>query len=200
MRHAKTLLLILLALLLAAGAFAAPAPTEDLRKSIDEVISYLGNRTLDRTARRAEVVKIIRAKFDFDAMGRFILGTYWRELTPADRVAFVERFGQILENTYMNRIESYTDEKVKYGEEKRADDKARVATLVVSKTKEIPVDYKVYLKGEAWFVYDVTIEGVSLVRNFQETYTEVYRKNGMPGLLKKMDERIVELKNAKGPK
>ena len=88
-----------------------------LPQSIDGVISTLGNKKLDRPTRRAEVVKLIRAKFDFEVMGRFILGTYWKNLSPADRAAFVERFGQILENTYMNRIESYTDEKVKYLEE-----------------------------------------------------------------------------------
>jgi phospholipid transport system substrate-binding protein len=80
------------------------------------------------------------------------------------------------------------------------DDKAKINTIVVSKTNEIPIEYKVYLKNGGWYVYDVTIEGVSLVRNYQETYTEIHRKEGMNGLLKRMSEKIVEMETAKAGK
>jgi phospholipid transport system substrate-binding protein len=176
------------------------SPTDDLRKSIDAVIQLLGNKSIERNARRTQVGVKIREKFDFEAMGRFILGQNWRAATPEQRAQFVEKFGKILENTYMNRIEAYTDEKVRYVDEKRVDDKAKINTIVVSKTNEIPIEYKVYLKNGGWYVYDVTIEGVSLVRNYQETYTEIHRKEGMNGLLKRMSEKIVEMETAKAGK
>ena len=201
MRRLGILAIVLIfSFVFATASLAETTPTDDLKKSIDAVISLLADKKMDRKLRREKVIEKIHERFDFEAMGKFILGQNWRSLNEAQRGQFVDRFSQILQNTYMNRIEAYSDEKVKYNEEKRIDDKAKVATSVVHKNKEVPIDYKLQLKNGGWYIYDVTIEGVSLVRNYQESYNEIFRKNGIDGLLAKMSEKITEMENGKASK
>jgi phospholipid transport system substrate-binding protein len=95
----------------------------------------------------------------------------------------------------VSKIESYTNETVEYPGEKQKGRKAVVETLIVTSSAEIPVDYKVYLKDGSWQVYDVIIEGVSLISNYRSSYQEIVRKDGFNGLLAQMEEKIRELKS-----
>jgi len=178
----------------APAAFAAPTPTEELSGVVDKVIELLADKEMDKAERRTEVVAQIRSKFDFIAMSRFILGPNWKNATEEERKRFVDIFTQILEATYIGRIEAYTDEKVRYVGEDLRKDKARVETMVVSASAEIPVDYSLYEAKEGWRVYDVSVEGVSLVRNYRDTYKTIIRKDGMAGLLEQMAEKLKEMK------
>lgn len=181
------------------GSFAAKSATEDLKVALDSIISLLSNKKADPVKRRAEVVGRIRSEFDFYAMSRFILGPNWASASPEEQKRFVELYAKILEDTYIERIEAYTDEKVKFIGEKAKGDKVAVETVVVSGNKEIPIEYRLFQeKGkEKWRVYDVSIEGVSLVRNFQDSYKAVLRKEGMKGLLAQMDTKVRELEGGK---
>lgn len=176
---------------------AASTPTEDLRVSLDAIISLLADKKMDPVKRRADVVQKIKADFDFESMSRFILGPNWNTSTPEQKKRFVELYTGILQNTYIERIEAYTDEKVKYISEKVKGDKAAVETAIVSSGKEIPVEYKLWLDKGDWRVYDVTIEGVSLVRNFQDSYKGVIRKDGIDGLIAQMEVKLREMEKPK---
>jgi phospholipid transport system substrate-binding protein len=191
-KHAVSILCFLLFAAAAAPSPAAaePSPTEDLRIGVDEVIRVLGDKTMAPEARRAEVAGKIHSRFDYATMSQFILGKEWKGLTEAQKKDFVTRFSRILENTYIGRVEAYTDEKVRYVAEDRRDDKARVDTVIVGKSAQIPVNYKVRLKDGHWYVYDVIIEGVSLIVNYQSTYSEIVRKDGFDGLLRQMDQKL----------
>lgn len=175
----------------------AATPTEDLSVSLDAIISLLADKKMDPLKRRREVVEKIKADFDFESMSRFILGPNWQSATPEQRKRFIELYTGILQNTYIDRLEAYTNEKVTYTSEKLRGDKAAVDTIILSSGKEIPVDYKLWLDKGDWRVYDVSIEGVSLVRNFQDSYKSVIRKDGLDGLLKQMEMKLLEMEKPK---
>lgn len=192
-----TALALLFSLALSSAGFAAISPTDDLRVTLDSIISLLADKKIDPVKRRAEVVLKIKGDFDFEAMSRFILGPNWQSATPEQRKRFIELYTGILQNTYIDRIEAYTNEKVSYIDEKIKGDKAAVSTIIHSSGKEIPVEYKLWLDNGNWRVYDVTIEGVSLVRNFQDSYKSVIRKDGIDGLLKQMEVKLTEMERPK---
>jgi phospholipid transport system substrate-binding protein len=193
----KSLSIITALLLLASAATAAFAEDtsaiDTLRVAVDSVIEVLSNDQLDNAKRRELVVVKVRETFDFTAMSRFIVGKHWRKASEEQRTAFVDHFTRILEHTYIGRIEAYSDEKVQYISEKRKKNKAKIETVVVSGNAEIPISYKLYLKGTQWFVYDVSVEGVSLVRNYKDTYAGIIRKDGFDGLLDKMSKKVDEM-------
>ncbi len=193
-RYMAALVAALFFSVVASVAVAAEASaTDSLRIAVDSVIELLADKELDRAKRRQLVVEQIRATFDFTAMSRFIVGKYWKRATQEQRDTFVERFTIILEHTYIGRIEAYSDEKVRYVAEKRRGGKAKVDTLVVGGNIEIPINYKLYLKGGKWYVYDISVEGVSLVRNYKDTYKGIIRKDGVEGLLEKMAKKVEEM-------
>jgi phospholipid transport system substrate-binding protein len=195
LRKTIPLLLLLTLLVSALPAVAAPlSATEELKVNLDAIVALLADKEMDKKARRTQVVEKIRAKFDFNNMGRFILGRKWKKTSEEDRARFVKVFSHILEETYIGRLEAYTDEEVRYVGERLKGGKAKVETMVISSSTEIPIDYKLWQDGGEWKVYDVSIEGVSLVRNFQDSYKKILRKEGIDGLIKKMTKKLGEMK------
>jgi phospholipid transport system substrate-binding protein len=172
-------------------ALAVPGPTEQLRVTLDEIIEVLRNEDLSQEAILDQVEVLVRSKFDFNAMSQRTLGINWRNATPAQRARFVDLFSQLLEDTYRNRI-TYQDERVEYVGEEIRGSRGQVDTVVVA-NKEIPVSYRVRLKGDEWLVYDVIVEEVSLVSNYRSSYNEIIRQEGFDGLLKRLEDKIREL-------
>jgi phospholipid transport system substrate-binding protein len=200
MKIRHCILLVLLLMLATTASASAATPTEQLRSTVDQVIETLRDKSLSGAPRRQRLSALIRPRFNFPLMAQWVLGTNWRKATPAEKERFVTLFTDTLEETYVGKIENYTDEKVRYLKEKVEGEKAEVATVIVGKSVEIPIDYKLARKGGEWLVYDVSVEGVSLVRNFRSTYDEIVRKDGLPGLLKQMEEKLIEMRaNNAGP-
>jgi phospholipid transport system substrate-binding protein len=186
---------MLVAMLVASTAIAEPSPTDDVRSSVEAVIALLKDDQLDRQSRRDRMREVIDKRFDFRAMSQRTLATNWKKATEAEKQKFTELFAELIQNSYVSKIESYTNETVEYPGEKQKGRKAVVETLIVTSSAEIPVDYKVYLKDGSWQVYDVIIEGVSLISNYRSSYQEIVRKDGFNGLLAQMEEKIRELKS-----
>jgi len=176
----------------------AASPQEQLRSSVDKVIETLKDKSLSGKPRRERLTSIIRPRFDFRVMSQWVLGVQWRRATEPQKQRFTDLFSDLLEATYIGKIENYTDERVDYGEERIEGDRALVETNVVTKSAEIPINYKLLREGEEWRIYDVVIENVSLVRNYRSTYDEIVRKEGIDGLLKRMEDKLAELRNAEG--
>lgn len=185
---------MLVATLLANTAIAEPTPTENVRSSVEAVIALLKDDQLDRETRRNRMREVIEKRFDFRAMSQRTLATNWKKASDAEKQKFTELFGELIQNSYVSKIESYTNETVEYPGEKQKGRKAVVDTLIITSSAEIPVNYKVYLKDGSWQVYDVIIEGVSLISNYRSSYREIVKKDGFDGLLAKMEEKIRELK------
>lgn len=184
-----------LVLLAAASVMAAvPRPTDQLRVTVDRIIEVLRNKDLSQDQIFQEVSDLVRSKFDFRAMSQRTLGVNWKKATEEEQRQFVQLFGKLLEDTYRGRIKAYTynDEYVEYVGERVRGRRAEVHTMVIA-SHEIPVSYKMRLKGEEWLVYDVIIEEVSLISNFRNSYAEIVRDEGLKGLLARMETKIQEL-------
>ena len=178
------------------AALAASSPTEDVRSSVDAILVILQNSELDVQQKRAEISKIINKRFDFRAMSQRTLATNWKKTSDEEKKQFTALFSQLIESSYVGKIEAYTNEKVEYPGEKVKGKKAVVETLILTSSADIPVNYRLYQKGDQWLVYDVIIEGVSLISNYRSSYQEIMKDEGFDGLLNKMQAKIDELSSA----
>lgn len=195
MRLWRGFILSLLGLgLLSSPTLAAPlTPQEEVRATVDSVLGLLRDRSLDPASRRAQMTRLVRSRFDFANMSQRILATNWRSATPEQQQRFIQLFSDLLEANYVGRIEAYSNETVRYLGEQIVGDRASIDTSIVTAGAEIPITYRLLRAGEHWLVYDVVIEGVSFVSNYRSTYSEIVRREGMPGLLQKMEEKLREV-------
>ena len=175
------------------------SPTQTVQESVDAIIALLKDDTLGQEEMRAKIRAHINTRFDFEAMSQRTLATNWKKATEKEREQFIDLFSQLIENTYISKIEAYTNEKVEYPGEKVKGSKAVVETLIIAASADIPVDYRLYKKNGDWWVYDVIIEGVSLVSNYRSSYQEIVMKEGFGGLLAKMQEKVNELQVEPAP-
>ncbi len=174
-------------------AVADPSAQDAVRTSVEAILDALKNDQLDKTAKREQMRIAIKDRFDFRAMSQRTLATNWKKATDQEQEKFVELFTQLIENSYVDKIESYTNERVEFPGTKVSGKKAMVDTLIITASADIPVNYKLYQKGSEWMVYDVIIEGVSLISNYRSSYQEIVKKEGIPGLLVKMQDKLNEL-------
>jgi phospholipid transport system substrate-binding protein len=188
----------LLAVVVAGSAAAAAAgPKEQLKAAIDRVLLILNDRALKGPARAAERHAAIRRVadeiFDFEETARRAMARHWRPLSAAQQAEFVEVFSDLLERVYMSKIELYSGEKIQYPGERVEGDFAIVSTRFVTKTgTEVPIDYRMRKRGERWRIYDVSIEGVSLVANYRTQFDSVLRTASYEELLARMRSRAEE--------
>jgi len=181
------------ALAFTAMTFAGNSPIDVVRTSVDAVLAILDNEQLNYEDKRTQISVIVKERFDFRAMSQRTLATNWNKTTDEEKEKFVDLFSQLIENSYVGKIDSYTNERVDYPGEKVSGRKAVVETLIITSSADIPVDYRLYQKGDQWLVYDVIIEGVSLISNYRSSYQEIMKKEGFDGLLAKMRAKIDEL-------
>jgi len=175
----------------------ASAPSDQLKQSLDGIINILKQDDLDREAKREKIRILFRERFEFRIMSRRILAKNWKAASPEIQDRFVKLFTDLLEATYVGRIEEYSNERIDYLKEQLKDKRAVIQTAIVSKNLEIPINYKLALINDKWLVYDVIIEEVSLVRNFRSSYAQIIRKEGFEALLTRMQEKIEELRTEK---
>ena len=127
--------------------------------------------------------------FDFKLMAKLSLGKkYWPGLSPEQRERFTELFIERLRGSYLNRLTAYTDEKVIYESSVAVKKKVHVPTLLVSKSNKISMLYKLYRASDSWKIYDVEIEGVSIIRSYRSQFNEILQKGTFDDLLKKMEK------------
>ena len=185
--------------LLAMPVFAeALSPTDTVKAAITDILEVLKNENLSKEQQWQEIGRVIDAGFDFRSMSQSILATNWRTASTEEKRQFVEYFSQYLEDTYRNKIESYTNQRVNYSNETIKRDRAIVDTVIVTDQNQIPVTYKLKNNDGVWFAYDVVIEGVSLVNNYRSTFTAIIRSEGMDGLLTDLEGRIENYKEKHG--
>ena len=183
---------LITAVLLATGAPAwAGIPTEQIKGAIDRVIKALDNPTLrgDGRAleRRSTVRKIANDIFDFGEIARRSLGRHWQARNDKEREEFIVLFGDLLERSYISKIELYGGERIQYLSERIEGDTATVGTRIITKNgTEVPVEYRMLRRGDRWLVYDVSIEGVSLVSNYRTQFNKIIQTSSYTELVKKM--------------
>ena len=186
-----------LVLILGAGKTAqASGITEGLKATIDQVISVVTDPQYkkDRTTRRTKMKGIIFPKFNFLEMGKRSLGnTNWKNIKPEERKAFVDVFGKLLENSYANKLENYSDEKINYVDEIVKGKYAMVKTEVVRKNDSINIDYKLIEGSNEWLIYDITVEGVSLIKNYRSQFGKVIHNDSFEVLMDKLNAKVKKL-------
>lgn len=180
--------------LLTSRAVAAGEPTEQLRQRIERVLKVLQDRDLaaeGRAAeRRAAVRKIASEIFDFEETAQRALGRHWRDRSPAERQEFVKLFTDLLEESYVGKIETYQGEKIAYIGESVEGDQATVRTRIVTpKGTEVPIDYRMRRQDGGWRVYDVVIESVSLIANYRTQFNKIVQTESYAELVKKLRAR-----------
>ena len=196
----------LLGLSLCLGAPAAQAdPAADARSAlkgtIDQVLNLIKDPAFSNQAtREGQIEKIddtIRQIFDFSEFSSRTVGRNWKNFTDTQKNEFIDAFAQLLRATYIDKIEGYNGEEVKYLGETvgTKGDKVEVNTNISLKTQDAPikVSYRMLDKGR-WVVYDVIIEGVSLVQNYRTQFNELLQKNDADALIAKVKSRAQELR------
>ena len=182
-------------------ALAAPTqagePTEQMKLTIDKMIDILGDPALKDPAKAEARRKLLRdtasERFDWREMARRSLAKHWQQRTDEEKREFVPLFTDLLEQAYMDRIENYSGDKVSYDGEKVKGKyslvKVRIST---SKQTEIPVVYRLQKKGSQWLIYDVSIEGVSLVNNYRTQFNSIILNSSYEGLVAKLKDKVAK--------
>ena len=167
------------------------AAEEFLKSNLDAVFAVLQNKDLSPQARNSEVVEIVTPMFDFKRMAKLSLGRkHWPNLTPDQRDKFTALFVERLRQSYLNKLTAYTDEKIIYEPPVAVKKKVHVPTLLISKDKKISMLYKLYPSNNTWRIYDVEIQGVSIIRSYRAQFDEILQKGTFDDLLKKMHKPI----------
>jgi phospholipid transport system substrate-binding protein len=197
LRRALAASALLVGLVVVRDAWAGP-PTDQLRSQIDRVVKTVDDAELKKDTRgkdrRAAVRKIADEIFDFNETAKRSLARHWLQRTPAERKEFVDLFANLLERSYISKIELYNGERIAYLGDTVDGDQATVRTKIVTKQgTEIPVEYKMQRAGsDRWLVYDVVIEGVSLVANYRTQFNKIIQTSSYQELVKKMKTKQAE--------
>lgn len=191
----RTFLYVLTTLFLASSAFAGV--TDEVKKTVDEVVRIVSDKEMKKhdAKRRQALKKTISTIFDYNEMAKRSLGKHWNQRSAAEKKQFAELFASLLENSYASKIESYNNEKIVYLKESMDGDHAEVKSKVVTvKRDEFTLDYRMISQNGKWMVYDVVIEGVSLVSNYRTQFNKIITSQGYPELVKKLQNKTDELK------
>ncbi len=191
----RTLLILLALFFTTTHAFATP--TDDVRKTVDQVIHIVADKDMKRNdhKRRQALKRSISVLFDYNEMAKRSLGRHWNDRSQEERKQFSDLFASLLEKTYANKIESYNNEKVIYLRENIAANRAEVKSkIVTAKHDEYTMDYRLLNQGGKWMVYDVVIEGVSLVSNYRSQFNKIITANGYGELVRKLQGKSGDLK------
>lgn len=192
--HTHRRLVLLLVAVIVVVSFVSPAragaPTDALKQTVDHVVKILNDPALrDKPdARRAEVRKVAESIFDYPDTARRALGTHWSARTPQQQQDFVKLFADLLDRAYISKIDLYQGERVQYTGETVNADQATVKTVIATKKggSDIPVDYRMHTKNGRWLVYDVIIEGVSLVANYRTQFNKIVQTESYDALVQRL--------------
>lgn len=192
-------LLVVSLILLCFGIFrlplgqAAEGPTAQLKPTLKSLTDLLADESLkgdaQRLERRTRIMEAIKVGFDFQEMSRRILGRTWNEIQAEQQRQFTDQMIKLLENIYIGKLEGYSGQQIEFIEERIKENRALVSTTIDNNGVEVPVHYILSLVGDRWMVYDINIEGVSLVGNYREQFKSILRKEKFAGLLKVLEEK-----------
>jgi phospholipid transport system substrate-binding protein len=175
----------------------AGEPTDQIKQTVGAVIEILNDKELRKPERlderRSKIREAVERSFDFEEMAKRSLALHWKDRTPQEKTDFIALFSDFLEDVYIRKIERYEDEKVRYTDERSDGPYATVRTVVVTATgTEIPVDYKIFKKDRKWEVYDIIIEGVSLVNNYRTQFNQIIRSGSYEELVSRLKKKVAK--------
>jgi phospholipid transport system substrate-binding protein len=167
------------------------APEEVLKSTLDRVFEVLQKEDLEQQAKNKAVVEIITPMFDFARMAKLSLGKkHWPGLTKENKDRFTELFVKRLRQSYLDKLTTYTDEEIIYEPPVEVKKKIHISTRLISKGKEISMLYKFYNSNNSWKIYDVEIQGVSIIRSYRSQFNEILQRGTIDDLLDKMEKPV----------
>jgi len=177
-----------------AGAMEKGSATDAVRKTVDHIMQILSDETLkppDRAQERRELVKAaVNQLVNYEEMGKRALGRQWKTLSAEERQEFVRLFRQFLSNSYEGKFQEYSGEKVRYLRERLKGNFAEVRTKLISSKLEVPMDFRLLWQTGQWWVYDIVVDGVSLVNNYRAQFRRIIRHSSYQELLKKLKSKV----------
>lgn len=190
----KIIFSLLLILPLSTPVFGG-APTDQIKETTDKILAILTDPALEAPEKLNEKKRMIRKavdeRFDWTAISRRALGRHWRKMTTEEKREFIPLFGQLLEKTYLSRVGEYSGERVRYEDEKVDGTYGVVTVKIISdKHGEISVKYRLWNKKDEWFIYDISIEGVSLVNNYRSQFNTILMKSSPSEMIRKLEEKV----------
>jgi phospholipid transport system substrate-binding protein len=191
-------LLLLLSGVITSSAVAGGA-TEAMKSTIDEVLRIIQDKELKQPGkteeRRQQLEQVVGNRFDYQEMSKRALGAHWNTLSDTEKQEFTGLFKTLLTNSYADKIESYSGEGVQYINERTEKDYAEVRTKVLTGKVEIPLDYRLLNKGTDWRVYDVVVDGVSLVNNYRGQFSKILRSSNHADLVDQLRKKSDKIKS-----
>jgi len=186
---------VLLILAASASVTAAGEPTEQVRKTTDRIIAIVtdpGLKEADKSREKSRQIRnVVDDRFDWEEMSKRTLARYWKDRTENEKEEFIDLFGRLLERTYLDKVEGYSGEKVLYVDEKVEGKYAIVSVRIVTRQEtEIQVDYRLQNKKNEWLVYDISIEGVSLVNNYRKQFSSIMTRSSYKDLVEKLRSKV----------
>jgi phospholipid transport system substrate-binding protein len=192
----RTLTTAAVALVLLAGAPAWAGPTDQLREYTDQVVKVLDDPNMARQDRRAAVRKIAHEAFDVAETAQRVLARHWQARTPAEREEFTQLFADLLERTYIARMDEYGGERIRYVSESIDGRMASVKARIVTRNgTEVAVESRMNLRGDRWLIYDILIENVSLVANYRSQFDRIVRSSSYEELVRRLKTKRDEFLN-----
>ncbi len=177
---------------------AAGGPTEAMRSSIDEALKLIRDKEFTQPEkaeeRRQRLEKIVGDRFDYEEMSKRSLGAPWNSLSDIEKQEFVSLFRTLLTKSYAEKIETYSGEGVLYINERIEKDYAEVRTKVLTGKVEIPLDYRLINKEDDWRVYDVIVDGISLVNNYRGQFSKILRSSSYADLVDQLRKKSDKIK------
>jgi phospholipid transport system substrate-binding protein len=185
---------LLLVMMTPGTPLSAGEPTEQLRQSIDSLVSVLKSSEFKGEAkakeRRQKLRELIYPRFDFTEMAKRALGSHWQRRNPEEQNEFVKLFTALLEDAYLDTIESYKGEKVQYLNERLDQNFAQVDTKITDpQGQDYSINYRLHNVGGEWKIYDVIIENISLVNNYRSQFNRILGKSSYEELIAAMKEK-----------
>ena len=195
-RHTLTIYFLFFFLMQPLAA-VADSPLDDVQTHVNEVLAVLRSHSSQddaaEAAKKEKLRSIANRMFDFDTLSKWSMGRNWEKLNAEQQKEFVELYKKILEKVYMDRLLTYTDEQVLFTKDLMlGDKKAEVRTVVKTASKEIPINYRVLQKDGKWLVYDVIIEGVSLIKNYRSQFNSILLNNSPEELLQMLRDKAAK--------
>ena len=170
-------------------------PTETVKGNLDKVLDVLRDPSLKaesaKKAKKNKIRDISEEMFDFTELSKRSLGKNWSKFDPDQQKEFVELYKSLLEDTYADKLMSYTDVKIVFSKEVALTEKTvEVQSTVLRKSGEVPIYYRVILKDGVWRVYDVVIEGISLINNYRSQFKEILVNKPPESLLETLRKKV----------
>lgn len=192
----RTLLMVALAALLglaSAGIAVAGPATDQVRQYTDQVQKILEDPALRQADKREAVRKVAVEIFDVTETAKRALGRHWQTRTPEERKEFVDLFADLLERTYINKIDLYRGERLQYTTETVDGEYATVrAKVLLKQGTEVPVEARMLRRADRWYIYDIAIENVSLIANYRAQFDRIIRTASFQELLTRLKNRREE--------